>query len=60
MKLSAEVQAMLDGDGQPGAEIALSYSRYLYGENVSLRSKQIPGNPPPDEHTWKLQAQVAW
>jgi hypothetical protein len=44
----------------PGAEVALGYSRYLYGDNISLRSKQIPGNPPPDEHTWKLQAQVAW
>ena len=43
-----------------GAEIHLAISRYAYGENIQLRSGQVQGNPPPDETSMKLQAQVAW
>ena len=46
-----------------GLDLFLQYSRYAYGDNVSLRPNQIPGDnsvTEPDNHAFKLQAEVAW
>ena len=46
-----------------GLDVYLQYAHYAYGDNVSLRPNQIPGDvsvTAPDDHAFKLQAQVGW
>ena len=46
-----------------GLDLFVQYSRYAYGDNVSLRPNQIPGDisvTQPDGHAFKIQAEVAW
>jgi hypothetical protein len=41
-------------------ELFLMYSRYWYGDKISLRPGQVPLETEPDRNVFKLQAQVVW
>ena len=46
-----------------GVEVFLSYSKYVYGEQIRLRDKQIKGDltaSHPHDHVFKIQAQASW
>ncbi len=48
---------------EEGLRLFASYSYYTYGDNVTLRPNQIPGDvsvTTPDSHVFKLQASLAW
>ena len=46
-----------------GVDVFLAYTSFSYGENVTLRPNQIPGDrgvSTPDDHAFKIQAQASW
>ena len=41
-------------------ELAVQYSRYMYGEKIQLRPGQVPLEMNPDKNAFKVQASARW